>query len=354
MNLLGWRSVMKRSKHFFRAIFLTLVTVFLATAAHAQYRASIQGIVTDPQGETVVGATVTLQNDETGQKYTTTSAEGGVFNFNGLPPSKFTVTVEKQGFKAKTIKSFGVIAEQANAINVQLEVGQVTDSVTVNGDATPLIDTETASNSGSVTAEQFQKLPSVGRDPFQLLQLAPGAFGDGAQSSGGGTSNLPGTTIGGTGSTEGVFKIENGGQITAGGARTGENNYQIDGVGTTSVTWGGTSVITPNEDSVKEVKILTDNYDAENGRYRGAQVQIISQNGTNQYHGSLFFKAHRPGLDARTKYNGYNNGNVRDANRFNNWGGSAGGPILKNKLFAFFSYERLDNNAAGATTSGWY
>jgi len=78
---------MKRSKHFFRAIFLTLVTVFLATAAHAQYRASIQGIVTDPQGETVVGATVTLQNDETGQKYTTTSAEGGVFNFNGLLPA---------------------------------------------------------------------------------------------------------------------------------------------------------------------------------------------------------------------------------------------------------------------------
>ena len=345
---------MKRSKHFFRAIFLTLVTVLLATAAHAQYRASIQGIVTDPQGEAVVGATVTLQNDETGQKYTTTSAEGGVFNFNGLPPSKFTVTVEKQGFKAKTIKSFGVIAEQANAINVALEVGQVTDSVIVNGDATPLIDTETANLTGTVKAEQFQKLPSVGRDPFQLLQLAPGAFGDGAQSSGGGTSNLPGTTIGGTGSTDGIFKIENGGQITAGGARTGENNYQIDGVGTTSVTWGGTSVITPNEDSIKEVKIVTDNYDAENGRYRGAQVQIISQNGTNQYHGSLFFKIHRPGLDAFTKYNGYNNGNVRESSRFNDWGGTAGGPILRNRLFAFFSYESLDNNAASGTTSGWY
>src|SRR5882762_1225288 len=347
MNLLGWRSVMKRSKHFFRAIFLTLVTVFLATAAHAQYRASIQGIVTDPQGETVVGATVTLQNDETGQKYTTTSAEGGVFNFNGLPPSKFTVTVEKQGFKAKSIKGFGVVAEQANALNVQLEIGQVSDSVTVNGDETPLIDTETSNLQGTVSAREFQTLPSFGRDPFQLLQLAPGAFGDGAQGAGGGTQNLPSTTIGGTGGTDGVFKIENGGQITAGGARTGENNYQIDGVGTTSVTWGGTSVITPNEDSVKEVKIVTDNYDAENGRYRGAQVQVISQNGTNQYHGSLFFKAHRPGLNAFTKYNGYNSnlpgcqntkaggycGNVRDDNRFNDWGGSAGGPILRNRLF---------------------
>src|SRR5437867_1035210 len=120
MILVGWRSVMERSTHFFRAIFLTLVTVFLATAAHAQYRASIQGTVTDPQGEAVVGATVTLQNDETSQKYTTTSGEGGIFNFSGLPPSKFTITVEKQGFKAKTIKSFGVLGEQANAVNVQL------------------------------------------------------------------------------------------------------------------------------------------------------------------------------------------------------------------------------------------
>src|SRR5262249_413624 len=299
---------MNLPRMFSRTIVFALGVLLLATAAQAQYRASIQGVVTDPQGEAIVGATVTLTNEETGVKFTTTSGEGGVYNFGALPPSKFTITVEKQGFKSKTIKSFGVVAEQANALNVALEIGQVSESVTVNGDEAPLIDTETSNLQGTVTAREFQNLPSFGRDPFQLLQLAPGAFGDGAQGAGGGTQNLPSTTIGGTGGTEGVFKIENGGQITANGARTGENNYQLDGVGTTSVTWGGTSVITPNEDSIKEVKIVTDNYDAENGRYRGAQVQIISQNGTNTYHGSLYFKAHRPGLDAFTKYNGYNNG----------------------------------------------
>jgi hypothetical protein len=325
-----------------------------AIAAHAQYRASIQGVLTDPQGAAVVGATVTLTNDETGQKQTASSGEGGIYNFNGLPPSKFTITVEKQGFKTKTIRGVGVIAEQANSVNVQLEIGQVADTVTVNGDEVPLIDTETANLQGTVSSREIQNLPSFGRDPFQLLQLAPGAFGDGAQGAGGGTQNLPGTTIGGTGGVDGVFKTENGGQITANGARTGENNYQIDGVGTTSVTWGGTSVITPNEDSVKEVKILTDNYDAENGRYRGAQVQIISQNGTNTYHGSLYFKVHRPGLDAFTKYNGYNGSNIRDSNRFNDWGGSAGGPILKNRLFVFFSYETLSNNAAQGTGGNFY
>jgi len=334
---------------------LVLAILLVSTPfAAAQYRASIQGVVTDPQGSVVPAATVTLKNEETGISATVSTNENGIYNFNGLPPSKFTITVEKPGFKVKVVKGFGVLAEQANSLNVTLEVGQASESVTVDGDATPLIDTETANLGGTVKASDIQKLPSFGRDPFQLLQLAPGAFGDGAQGAGGGTSNLPGTTVGGTGGTDGVFKIENGGQISANGARTGENNYQLDGVGTTSVTWGGTSVVTPNEDSIKEVKIITDNYDAENGRFRGAQVQIISQNGTNNYHGSLFFKIHRPGLNASTKYNGYDNGNTKDANRFNNWGGSAGGPILRNKLFLFFSYETLDNNAQQATGGGWY
>ncbi len=346
-----------------RAVSLVVSFTLFSLLAHAQYRGSIQGVVTDQQGAVVSDATVSLRNLETSQVSIAKTDERGIFNFNGLPPSKFSATVEKAGFKKKVIESFGITSEQANALNVQLEVGQANESVTVNGDAAPLLDTETSNLSGTVDAQQIQKLPSFGRDVFQLLQLAPGAFGDGAQASGGGTASLPGSSMGGTGGTDGVFKIENGGQITANGARTGDNNYQIDGVGTTSVTWGGSSVVTPNEDSVKEVKILTDNYDAENGRYRGAQVQIISQNGTNQFHGSAYFKAHRPGLDAYTKYNGYNSngtgckapcGNTRDDNRFNDYGGSLGGPIWHNKIFAFFSYETLLNNAQQTTAGDWY
>jgi hypothetical protein len=349
-----------------RTVSMFACILLSAVMAHAQYRASIQGTVTDPQGAVVSGATMTLANQETNQSRTTTTNDAGVYNFNSLAPSHYTLSVEKGGFKKKILNDLTVIAEQANAVNVALEVGQSTESVTVT-DATPPIDTETGNVSGTVTAQQIQTMPSFGRDVFQLLQLAPGAFGDGAQASGGGTANLPGTTIGGTGGTDGVFKIENGGQISANGARTGDNNYQIDGVGTTSVTWGGTSVITPNEESVKEVKIVTDSYDAENGRYRGAQVQIISQNGTNHFHGSAFFKAHRPGLNAYTKYNGYTSdtpgcdpkapshcGNVRDDNRFNDWGGSLGGPIWRNKIFAFFSYETLTNNAQQTTGGNWY
>ena len=316
------------------ATLLVAVCLSFGTAS-AQYRASIQGTVTDAQGAVVPGATLTLTNKETGRSAQASSNDAGIYNFNGLMPSHYSLVTEKTGFKKQTLEDLTVISEQANAVNVEMTVGAASESVVVNGDSTPLIDTETSNLSGTVKADQFQKMPSFGRDPFQLLQLAPGAFGDGAQGAGGGTQNLPGTTVGGTGGTDGVFKIENGGQVSANGARTVENNYQIDGVTTVSVTWGGTSVVTPNEDSIKEIKIVTDNYDAENGRSRGAQVQVISQNGTNQYHGSLFFKAHRPGLDAFTKYNGYSNGNVRDGSRFNDYGATAGGPIIKNRLFAF-------------------
>ncbi|HUM05145.1 MAG TPA: carboxypeptidase-like regulatory domain-containing protein [Terriglobales bacterium] len=334
---------------------LTLVSVcFLVTAMLAQYRASIRGVVTDPQGATVAGATVTLTNKETNQVFTATTDASGIYNFNALPPSKFSLSVEMAGFKKKALDNVAIVPEQANSIDIKLDLGQVSETVNVNAEDVPLINTETSNLGGSIRTSEIQKLPSFGRDAFQLLQLAPGAFGDGSQSGGGGTNNLPSTTIGGTGATDGIFKIENGGQITANGARTGENNYQIDGVGTTSVTWGGTSVITPNEDSIKEVRVVTDNYDAENGRYRGAQVQIISQNGTNNYHGSLFFKVHRPGLNAFQKYNGYGNSVQRDNNRFNDWGGTVGGPIIKNRLFAFFSYETLGNRARGSDGSGWY
>ncbi|MBI3475722.1 MAG: carboxypeptidase regulatory-like domain-containing protein [Acidobacteria bacterium] len=344
---------MKSSVARYSRVLLLVLMCLAGSAAFAQYRASIRGTVTDPQGAIVSGATVTLTNKETNQSSTTTSDGSGIYNFNGLPPSKFSLTVEKTGFKKKVLDNVVVISEQSNSANVELDLGQVTESVTVNADDAPLLNTESANLGGSIRAADIQKLPSIGRDAFQLLQLAPGAFGDGAQSAGGGTANLPGTTIGGTGSTDGVFKIENGGQITANGARTGENNYQIDGVGTTSVTWGGTSVITPNEDSIKEVRVITDNYDAENGRYRGAQVQIISQNGTNDIHGSLFFKGHRPGLNAFQKYNGLS-GVTRDAARFNDWGGTVGGPIWKNKIFGFFSYETLSNKSHGTDGSGWY
>src|SRR5258708_16114814 len=124
---------MSLSKFFIRVALLLVCGVFFAAAAQAQYRASIQRVVTDPAGAVVSGATLTLTNLETSQKLTATSDDSGIYNFNALPPSKYSLTVEKTGFKKKVLENVGFIAEQANALNIQLEVGQVTESVTVNG-----------------------------------------------------------------------------------------------------------------------------------------------------------------------------------------------------------------------------
>jgi len=336
---------------------LVLCTFLLSTFVHAQYRASIQGVVLDPQGAVVPGATVTLVDKETNRTLSATSDDAGIYNFTALPPSTYTLTVERSGFKKKTIENYKVIAEQANALNLELEIGQSTETVNVSADQIPAIDTETAQLGGTVDAKHIQTLPSFGRDVFQLAQLAPGVFGDGARSQGADTQSLQGNQgPGGSGGSSGVFNVENRPQISANGGRTEANNVTLDGIGITSVSWGGAAVVTPNEDSVKEVRVVSNSYDAENGRFSGAQIKVISQNGTNQYHGSLFFKRDTPGLNAFQHWNGPENNPQtpqRNNNRFNDWGGSVGGPILKDKLFAFFSYERIANKGT-STAQGWY
>ena len=364
----SFQSRRSSSVHFrFRLAVTVLGFVILgAIPLVAQYRTSIQGTVTDPSGAVVPDATVTLTNNETGQAKTATTSSAGVYGFNALPPSTYTVSVSKEGFQTKTLDQVQVIPEQPNAVDVELAVGEATQTVTVSGNELPAIDTETGSISGTINKQQIQQLPSFGRDVFQLVQLAPGAFGDASQGAGGGSNNLPGQAgPGGPGANSGIFQTENRPQVSANGSTLESNNVTIDGVSVNSVTWAGAAVVTPNEESVKEVKVITSDYDAENGRFGGAQVQVISQNGTNNWHGTGFFRLNRPGLNAYQKWNGpfsyftptnttaQERGLQRDTGRFNTWGGSVGGPIIKNKLFGFFSLERLTNASVG-TATGWY
>lgn len=189
-----------------------------------------------------------------------------------------------------------------NSFDVQLAIGQTMQSVTVRAQKVPLINTANANITGTISQQDIQKLPSFGRDAFKLLRLTPGVFGNAAQTSGGGSQNLPGNAgPGGTSSTSSIFQTENQVQISAGGSRDISNNFQINGIGVNSLAWGGASVITPNEASVKEVKVIANNYNAEYGGSSGAQIQVTTQNGTNHFHGSAFFEAHRPGLNAYQK-----------------------------------------------------
>ena len=348
---------------FSRPLLTVLLFFGLCTAAQAQFRASIQGTVSDPTGAVIPNATLTLTDTDTNATRRATSNGDGVYNFNALAPDHYNLAASAAGFKAKAIQNLRIIPEQANSVNVQLALGEATTSVTVSGDTIPPLDTGSASIQGTVNSNQIQHLPSAGRDVFQLTQLAPGVFGDGSQGGGGGTNNLPGTTgPGGTGATSGIFQTENGPQAVANGNQNETNGIQIDGISTVSAVWGGTSVITPSEDSVGDVKIVSNSYDAENGRFSGAQIQVTSKTGTNQFHGSLFFRANRPGLNAYQRYDGPGSlvagtpdsrGLLRDESRFNQYGGSVGGPIIKNRLFFFFNYEAAPQVSAG-TSTGWY
>ena len=356
------RSVLSRAAAG-RGVVLFLTASCLIAPAYAQYRASIQGVVADPSGAVIPGTTLTLVDDATGEKRVRTSSADGIFNFNALPPDTFTMTVEKDGFQKQVIAKVQVLPDQANAVNVQLVVGTAAQTVSVDASLAPLLDTESASIGGQIDANQIQHMPSFGRDVFQLTQLAPGVFGDGSQGSGGGSQQLPGTQgPGGTGGSTGIFGTENGPQALANGGQYENNGISVDGISTASAVWGGTTVITPSEESVGDVKILSNSYDAEDGRFSGAQIQVTSKSGTNNFHGSLFFNVHRPGLNAYQSYNGpyaagaetaSAKGVLRNNDRFNQYGGSIGGPIWKDKIFAFFAYETSPESSA-TTTTGWY
>ena len=345
---------MSLSKLYLRALLVCACISVLIPSARAQFRAGIQGVVLDSQGAAVVGATVTLTNNETAKTVQVQSDANGVYNFLSLAPGSYKIQVELTGFKKKTLDNVVIQGEQTQAINVTLDVGDVTESVTVSGDTVPAIDTQTGNISGTLSTSDIQNLPSFGRDPFQLLRLAPGVFGDGAHSAGGGSSNIPGSQgPGGTSATSTIFSTENQVQVNANGQRNTANNFQVDGVSVNSLDWGGAATITPNEESIKEVRVTANSYDAQYGRTSGAQIEVVSQNGTNQYHGSLFLKIDRPGLNAFQRDFGLGaEATQRATNRFNQYGGSVGGPILKNRLFAFFSYETLRNNSV-STNNTW-
>lgn len=328
--------------------------LLLAAPVQAQYRTSIQGTVTDPQGAVVPGATLTLTDLATNAKIVRTSDSVGVFNFNALPADRFTLTVERTGFKTKVLDDLRLIPEQANSLNIQLEIGTSSETVTVNASQTPALNTETASTSGTLTSSEIATLPSSGRNVFMLAALAPGITGDNSQGAGGGGNQLPGSQGPGNPGVapsvnSGIFATENGPQIVAGGLGYQANSISLDGISTVSATWGGTTVITPSEESIAQVKVISNSYDAENGRFAGARIQVISKSGSNQPHGSFFSTFHRPGLDAYQSWNGTGGVPLRDDNFFTQLGGSLGAPIWKNKLFGFFSWESSRSPAVQAT-----
>lgn len=374
-------SVIARQLAFFKRCVRAVVVVGMLAllpvgVAHAQYNASLRGTVTDPTGAVIPGATLTLVDTDTNATQIAKSNAAGFYTFNALPPAPYRLTVSRSGFKTNVLAHVQIIPEQANQLNVKLQIGTVQQTVTVSAVSRALPATPTLST--TINSTQIQHMPSLNRDIFQLAQLTPGTLDIAAQGSGGGTYDLPGNEGpgGAAGGSSGIFQTENVPQLQSNGGQSDTNGISVDGISTESAVWGGASVITPSEDSVQSVHVISNSYNAEDGRFTGADIQVLTKSGTNTVHGSAFFKASRPGLNAYQRWNGVgSNTTGPDANpdgtpttpaqraairgvnrytaRFNNFGGSLGGPLWKNKLFAFFNVEASPLSSS-TTAQGWY
>ncbi len=312
-----------------------------------QFRAAIQGSIKDTTGAVIPNAKIKLTNNETRKTQETTSSSEGFYRFSGLPPGSYNIEASAAGMKVGLVQNIIVAAESTQGVDITLEPGAVAETVTVTSEATPALQTETANVSTELSADAVRSLPQVGRDPYELVRLAPGVFGDAGRSGTGGAVALPNST-GPGGSNASIFQTENQIPIVANGQRLSQNNYEIDGVSVNSLTWGGAAVVTPNQESVKSMRVASSDYSAEAGRNSGAQIEVVSQNGTNQFHGSGVFKYNDPIFNAYNKFGGPNNAPAVRVNQYlRQFAASLGGPVVRNKLFFFFSYEGLRQTSTG-------
>lgn len=337
-----------------------LFLLFVFGTANAQFKAGVQGTVTDTTGGLVPEAKITLTNTETGKTQETTTNAEGFYQISGLPPGKYTLTTEKSGYKKSLLESVTLGAENVQGLDILLETGDVTATVTVTAESSSQLETENANIRSTITTQEVRRIPQVGRNPYELVRTAPGVLGDTARSGRGNQAQfIPGTEQLVGGSNSGVFQTENQPQISANGQRVSSNSYLVDGVSVNSLGLGGAAVLTPNQESVKEVSVVTSSYSAEDGRNTGAQVKVVSQNGTNEFHGSAVFNYGSPKLNAFNKFFGSARA-PRQPERVEQYerkfAGSLGGPIYlprfgeggpayfsgKNKLFFFFSYEGIN------------
>jgi outer membrane receptor protein involved in Fe transport len=307
---------------FFRTATLAVMLLILsAGAAHAQ-NAQVLGVVKDQSGGVMPGVTVTARNVETGLVRTSTSDEHGLYRVQALPPGRYSLTAEIAGFNTETQEGIVLAIDQTAGLEFTLKPAQLAENVTVTVDA-PIVDTTTSTASTSVTTQQIQDLPVAARRWVDLAMLTPGTSQD---------------------NIRGFFYRGN--VNIGGGTREYSNGFVVDGVNN---TWGEMGEPRQNfaMDSIREFKVSTSNYKAEYGLATGGLLTVVSKSGTNDLHGSglLFFRD--KSLTSRTFFES----TKPDFRRYQ-YGGTVGGPIVRNRTHFFFAYERTEENQFFTVNSG--
>jgi hypothetical protein len=301
------------------AALLSLVPAFL----QAQDTATIVGSVTDPSGAAVPVARVTLVNLATQFTRVVDTNAAGQFVAPSIPTGEYSVSAMKAGFQKLTRSGIQVTAVSTVTVDLQLVVGSETQTVSVT-DSAALVQDQTATVSGLVTTMQIAQLPLATRGFTDLVLLSPGAHS-------GASSNL---TEGGS-----PYAMRAGANFSVNGSIPQANSYLVDGIYNRNL-WLNTLVMVPVVDAIQEYRVMTSNYGAEYGESAGAVTQVETKSGTNEFHGDAFEFFRNNVLNANLFFNN-RQGVARPPFRRNEFGGTFGGPIIKNRTFFFADYQGL-------------
>jgi hypothetical protein len=309
---------------------LTLLLALFAQIGMAQSSGTsgLGGTLTDPSGAAIPNVMVTLTSNATGQVRTTTTGTDGAYKFSLLPPGDYKIRFVANGFKTAEVGSVVLNVTETPSLDRTLEVGAQSDQVTVEA-AAEALQTQSSTLGQVVNSQAVVTMPLSSRNYTQILGLEAGA-----------SSNGNNATALGKGTVD----------MAVNGNGTDQNNFQMDGISVVNAFGAGVArdcgiyvgIPIPNPDAIQEFKVQTSTYDASYGRNPGANVNVVTKSGTNNFHGTLFEFFRNSDLDANDFF--YNRDNpasktTKQVLKQNQFGGSFGGPIKKDKLFFFGSYQ---------------
>ncbi len=321
---------MKASRLIATTITLVFLFMVLNAPAHAQFTSGLTGTVVDQTGAAISGAKIVVTNQDTHVSRYTNTSDNGDFRITSLPGATYTVEVEQAGFKTWVQKDLQLESNQVKSLFPILALPNQTVSVDVSAELAA-VESDRVNTSREISESIVRDAPLLGRNVYtSMIELAPGVTGSGLPSGG---------ALGSGSANNDSFEQEAGYQLNAAGQRQENNQYDVDGSIAVSASRDGVVNLSPEPDFIQAVRISGATIDAAKGRYSGAYVQVFTKPGTNELHGSLSEFHTNNALTARTEFEfcppGSTGCRAIPAFRRNEFGGTLGGPIIKNKLFAF-------------------
>ncbi len=301
---------------------MALLCGVMAPYLEAQTKATISGYIRDASGAVVPNAKASLLEQNTGLKREATSNDGGFYQFPGLTPGRYSLSIEGNGFKGFKGNDMDLGTDQNLRADVTLEVGSVSERVEVAASAVS-VDTTSSTLAGSIGARQLVELPLAGRNVIAFAGLLPGV-----------------TQVSASSNSE-VTTARGGSTMTVNGGRANQSYYALNGTFFANPS-RNTGLNVPPPDAVQEVRVETSNFTADSGRNSGAVISVVTRAGTNSFHGALWEFHRNSAMNARNFFLP-----TKPVERQNQFGAAAGGRVIRDKVFAFGSYEGiLDRRAA--------